>query len=316
MRKFIIKLILVISPFIIIALTMEYILRQIPNDYMYKSDYLDEHSNEVEVLILGGSHSYYGINPDYLTAKAFNAGYVSQPLNIDLMILEKYQDNFENLKTIIIPVSYPSLWTKLDKSAESWRIKNYVMYYKLKYVFSLQSHTEIVGNNFNTNVRRLKNHYIGGRSYITCNKSGWGADYNSKFALDLDKTGKEAASRHSTENFSMPKSERESNYKDNISILNNITNWALERNVEVILITTPGYKIYRENLNEVQLAAIMEISAQLSEKYSNCRYINLLNESSFGAEDYYDADHLNEKGAEKLSLLINDILQNEKGLDY
>ena len=119
MRKFIIKLILVISPFIIIALPMEYFLRQVPNDYIYKSNYLDEHSNEIEVLILGGSHSYFGINPDYFTAKTFNAGNVSQPLNIDFKLLEKYQNNFKSLKIIIIPMSYRSEERRVGKECRS-----------------------------------------------------------------------------------------------------------------------------------------------------------------------------------------------------
>ena len=163
MKKFIIKLILVITPFIIIAISMEYFLRQIPNDYMYKRNYLSEYSNEIETLIIGGSHSFYGINPDYFTTKTFNAGYVSQPLNFDFKILEKYQNDFKNLKTIIIPMSYPSLWTKLDGAVESWRIKNYVIYHKINYNFSLQNYTEIFGNKFNISIQKLVSYYINNR---------------------------------------------------------------------------------------------------------------------------------------------------------
>ena len=307
MRKFIIKLILVISPFIIIALPMEYFLRQVPNDYIYKSNYLDEHSNEIEVLILGGSHSYFGINPDYFTAKAFNAGNVSQPLNIDFKLLEKYQNNFKNLKAIIIPMSYPSLWSQLDGDVESWRIKNHVIYQKIDYKFSLQNYTEIFGNKLNINVRKLKSYYINGKNFATCNKLGWGTGNNSINAQDLDKTGREAALRHSLEN-PISKSDIDI-FNESISILNNIISWGAEHNVNVILLTSPTYKTYSENLNVWQLEKTIEVSTQLAKKYSNCKYFNLLNDTSFMAEDYYDADHLNEKGAEKFSILVNNIVQ-------
>ena len=312
MRKFIIKLLLVIVPLVIIALPLEYVLRQIPNDYMYKNEYLDNYSDDIEVLILGGSHSYYGINPDYFTAKTFNAGNVSQPLNIDLKILEKYQNNFKNLKTIIIPMSYPSLWAKLDGSPESWRIKNYVIYQKIDYKFSLQNYMEIFGNKFNVNIRRLRAYHIRGEDLVTSNKLGWGADNTSSKAKDLDKTGKEAALRHLIKN---PTSKSVTNiFDENISILNSIISWGAENNVNIILLTTPVYKTYVENTNARQLEKTIEISNQLAEKYNNCIYFNFLNDTSFVAGDYYDADHLNEKGAEKFSILVNNIVQSNSGV--
>ena len=71
MRKFITKTIYISLPIIVIAIIMEILLRNIPNDYLFKKKYLDEYSSEIETLILGSSHSLYGFNPEYFTSKTF-----------------------------------------------------------------------------------------------------------------------------------------------------------------------------------------------------------------------------------------------------
>ena len=82
-------------PLIIIGCLMEGLLRQIPNVYRFKRNYLDENSNKIEVLFLGNSHSYFGLNPDCIAKRSFNAGHVSQTLDYDLEIIRKYEDRWE-----------------------------------------------------------------------------------------------------------------------------------------------------------------------------------------------------------------------------
>ena len=309
MRKFLVKLILVISPFFLAGVSMEYFLRQIPNDFMSKKNYLDKHSNEVETLILGGSHTYYGLNPNYFSTKTYNAANVAQPLDFDFKLFEKYQNNFNSLKTIIISISYPTLWGQLDGGFESWRIKNYVIYYNIKHDFTLQNYTEIFGNSFDINVKRLTAHYINKRDYVTCDENGWGANNNSINSLDLDITGKNAASKQSKKH--LPASKLENDLNENISFLDSIINWGLEHDVEIIFLLAPSHKTYIENLDEWQLNKVMEVSNHFDEKYDNCRFINFLEHPSFVDEDYFDGDHLNEIGAKKLSLLMDEEIRTK-----
>lgn len=39
--------------------------------------------------------------------------------------------------------------------------------------------------------------------------------------------------------------------------------------------------------------------------HDNYYYVNLFKDTTFRASEFYDADHLNELGAKKLSLLLN-----------
>jgi len=86
MKKFITKTIFLLIPIIICAICMELLLRQLPNDYKYKKEYLDAHANKIETLILGSSHSFFDLDPTYFSNITFNAGEVSQTLNYDFEI--------------------------------------------------------------------------------------------------------------------------------------------------------------------------------------------------------------------------------------
>ena len=77
---------------IVILVSLELLFRGIPNEYTFKKDYLDLHSNEIETLILGNSHNYYGLNPAYFNDyNTFNAAFTVQRTYFDLEILKKYK---------------------------------------------------------------------------------------------------------------------------------------------------------------------------------------------------------------------------------
>src|SRR5271157_1481724 len=105
MSKFISGVLMFLAPLFLLGVSMEILLRNIPNDYTYKKGYLDERSDNIEVLFLGSSHAFFDINPVYIKSNSFNASYVSQPLDYDYEILKKYDGHWSRLRTIVIPIS-------------------------------------------------------------------------------------------------------------------------------------------------------------------------------------------------------------------
>ena len=89
MKRFIIKSLLLLLPLAVVLVGVEYFLRLIPNDYSYKSQWLDSNSNKVKIWCLGSSHVYFGINPNYFSKESFNSGHVSQGIKFDHYILKK-----------------------------------------------------------------------------------------------------------------------------------------------------------------------------------------------------------------------------------
>ena len=124
MKKFLFHVSKIIIPIVLFFLVLEIAIRNIPNDYQLKKEYLDKNAEEINTLILGSSHTFYGVNPEYFSKKTFNAAYVSQSLDLDFEILNAYNSKLKKLKTVIIPISYFSLFETLETDIEKWRIKN------------------------------------------------------------------------------------------------------------------------------------------------------------------------------------------------
>lgn len=310
MKRFVIKTIYISLPILLVGILMEILLRNTPNDYLFKKQYLDNHSSEIETLILGSSHSFYGFNPEYFSSNTFNASHISQSLNYDFEILKKYQDKFQNLKTIVLPISYFTLFGKLEAGSESWRVKNYVIYYGMNSSKSLIDYSEVLSNRINVNFKRMVSYYLLSNSTISCSNLGWGTNYNSKNAKDLIESGKTAAKRHTRDDINSYKYQEI--FNDNKLILNSIIQWCKKNNINVLLLTPPAFETYRQNLNSEQLNTTINTTSEICSKYDNCIYENLLSDTNFVALDFFDADHLSEIGAKKLSELINEKISKWK----
>lgn len=302
MKKFITKTVFISLPILLSLLFMEILLRNIPNDYEFKKEYLNKNSPEIETLILGSSHSFYGLNPVYFKKKAFNASHISQSLNYDFEIIKKYDSDFKQLKTIVLPISYFTLFTKLEEGPETWRIHNYILYSGLETYNSYTDYSEVLSNKMNVNFKKLNSYYIKSNPIISCSKLGWGTNYKSENQLDLINSGKTAAIRHSHD---ITDIKVKNILSDNKLTLSSIIAWCKKRSVRLVLFTPPAYKSYRQNLNKMQLNLTIEIAERIDLNNDNCIYLNLLNDSNFVYKDFYDADHLSELGAEKLSKLID-----------
>ena len=73
----------------------EYILRSVPNDHIYKHQFMITNQKNIKILSFGSSHGYYGIQPKFFSKAAFNMAFVSQSLKYDKFLYEKYATNCE-----------------------------------------------------------------------------------------------------------------------------------------------------------------------------------------------------------------------------
>jgi len=302
MKNFIKKAILFLLPLIMLILLMEPLLRNIPNDYKYKKEYLIKNSHNIVKLFLGDSHTYYGINPSFISGSAFNASHISQSIDLDYEIIKKYKNNWDELKYIIIPINYSTLFSRLSNGIEYWRVKNYNLYYDMQLSNSLSDNSELLSVSFKSNLKRIISYYFLNKTSITCSKLGFGNNYVK--SNDLVKTGKKAALRHTEKDLSK--------LNESLEILKKIIDFSSKNNIEIIFYTSPTYNTYVSNLDETQLNLTINTMTGLAEKNSNCSYFNLLNDSHFYSSDFRDADHLNPKGAKKLSLLVDQLISNTK----
>lgn len=298
MEQFISRVTLFLLPIIVGVVVLEIAIRQIPNDYSFKRNFLDAKAKDVEVLFLGSSHTYYGINPKYIEANAFNAAHISQSIDYDYAILEKYRDNWAQLKHIAIPIDYLTFSYKVENGIEPWRVKNYNIYYDLDYKWYKLENYEMLNMKLPTNFKRFFSHYIKGAPSITCSAYGFGIEKGAQ--LDLEKTGEAAAKRHTATD--------STNIASNIQTIKDIVAFGKEKNVKILFYTSPAYHTYVSNLDEEQLDMTFKTIGNIVAQAPHCQYHNFLENDIFLAEDYSDADHLNAKGAKKLSMILNEIM--------
>ena len=301
MKKFVLYILLFAIPIMVLAIFVEINLRNIPNNYSYKSNYLDRNSKDIQILFLGSSHAYYDINPQYISGKSFNAAYTSQSLDYDFEILSKYSAKLDNLHFIVLPVDYFSLFGRLADGIEAWRVKNYNIYYGIHNSIKIENNTEVFSNRLNDNYTRLYKYKHENISDFNCTTLGFGTDYHSDNSQNLVETGKTAALRHRAKNDQW--------FVKNVDVLNKIIAFAKERNIKIILYTSPAYKTYLENLDQHQLNKTYIEIQKIINSNPNVKYYNLLNDKSFEKADFFDGDHLNEIGAKKMTLKMDSLIK-------
>mgnify|MGYP001547327299 CR=1 FL=1 len=131
MKKALLKFGLFLLPILIVALLLEVVLRGLPHDFKYKKEQLEQKSDEIETLVLGGSHTFYGVNPDQFDSETFNLSYVSQSLYFDYLLLDKYIDSLPRLKDVVMMIAHASMTYMFGDGEESWRKFNYYRHYDI-----------------------------------------------------------------------------------------------------------------------------------------------------------------------------------------
>ncbi len=290
-------------PLIAFLAGAEYTLRQIPNDYNYKAAWLDEHAQDVECIVLGSSHAYFGVQPKYFTCNTFNAAHVSQSLNFDNHILGKYESNMDALKYVILPISYFTLASSLEQGGEAWRVTKYVLYYDSP-IDKKYNHYELKPLNLST-LKRLGRFIIKGENTISIDSLGWGVGYSfDKKTEDWKGSGAVAAKRHTK------KSIDQERVQSNIAHIDNIIEIANRHNAKVVLLNTPTHEVYREHLNAEQWQLMNNVCDSIALAHENVYRLNYFSDSTFVDDDFFDADHLNEYGAKRLSIMLSNALDS------
>ena len=301
MRRFLYRFIFYyIIPWTVSFFIQEISLRSVPNDYSYKNQWLTEHANEVEILSFGSSHGYFGIKPSDFSKRAFNAAHVSQSLNFDVFIFDKFIDSMNELECLILPIDYSSLRSHgMENGQESWRVKNYTIYYDCPFFknepqFALECYPIHIANT----IEALFNN----PNYIYCDSLGFGTLYkfSKRDSLWMD-SGNTAMKRH-TSSFSYEY------YLKNTQYVKHIIDVCYEKGIRVILLTTPTYHTYYDVLNSEQLTEMTRFCNEMAAEHDNTIYLNWLKNNEFDEHDFYDADHLNEFGAEKLTKMLDSII--------
>lgn len=306
MKKFILKVAILIAPFILVFLLLESNLGKITNSYNYKKANLEKIIQKIEVINLGSSHEYMGIDPDYYDYKGFNLANVSQSIYYDYSILNKFINKGKEIKVVLIPISYFSLGFKMIDSDEYWREFFYKKFYNIPVennskVFDLKNYSLFALYGKDESYSYIRKRF---KVNLAENVKENGSFIERKYSIDdfmkniNDISGKERVKGHN-------KVFDYKNVSQNKYYLGEIIKACKSKNIVPIILTTPVYKTYSENMKPDIWSISQKVIKNIQKDYG-VMYFNYLNDKRFTKEDFRDNDHLNPKGAEKFSKIINE----------
>ncbi|NQX84806.1 MAG: hypothetical protein HRT67_02600 [Flavobacteriaceae bacterium] len=261
-----------------------------------KYNLLTKHSNSAEVLVLGNSHTFFGIQPKYLSEKAINISNKSRKLETDYFILKHHIKKLKALKRVMIPISYYTLFTN-DISEQEKRL--YYNFYKLKeYDQQLLKNSLLINAPF----RELIDDLIFNRFEKIEHSLGWRANsgtYHFNEKEILERVGDVNGRVNNSVEIAY-----------NLKILKKIIDLCENMEVDLVLILPPYHPdFYRYSKGRYE----RKIEDALSTL--DLKETIIINSKTLGikSEEYFEnIDHLNSNGAKVLTRKIDSILMNFK----
>lgn len=297
MKKFLLRTLYISIPLLIGWMLIEAMYRFVPNNYTAKFDGLKTHKN-AEIFILGSSHSFYGIYPELMSREAYNASNISQGLICDKLIFEKYIAGKTKAKAIVLNADYTTFYEGRDNSEFLWRRYFYKHFLHLDIPdirpLDPKSYSLALVPRFNLTLENIQL-FTNTGTLRQCNNYGNGKNQGVDATQNNAEVGKIIVKKHS---------ESTTLSEENVSYLNDIIGLAKKYNIKVLIVTMPTTSYYSESTSADRLKTIQGICRQIT-KHSNVSYLNLFKDSRFTNNDFYDSDHLNDKGAKKCTAIVN-----------
>ena len=286
------------------------------------SDYTNKFSNipdTLDVCNFGSSHGLFGFNYEDVQYKGyacFNFGLVSQYISYDYRLIQHYGNHIGEGTIVFIPVSYFSLFGKIEEDHDDFESKNKRYYsilspqliknYDIKTNIYV-NYLPVLGVDTSTLIKTL----IGKGPVAEDNDSKW-----IRVASDIDvlEDAKIACRRH-MEKFMLDDNGNRILNQHEIAALYELIKYCKDKGAEPILVTTPYLSEYTEEIKNYAPDFYDEF-------YS---VINLVTESS--GVDFYDyafderfsnsynlffnSDHLNKEGARLFTNILMDETVNQ-----
>ncbi len=299
MKRFFVRGFLFALPVALALMYTEARLRAIPNSYNTKRVYLERQLDSIEVLALGSSQTYDGINPSFFTERGFNLGVIGQPLFYDIRLARKYMDRMPRLKCVIVALSYFSFGYNLEDTGEAWRDYYYyhfwgikaddIKWYDSRVVSFIALYTP-------KTVLRFAAHGFAVNEAMTMQPNGWNRTDTTGHGVITDSLGHERVKIHDILN---KRSRIDGNFRDLEAFLAELRS----KGIVTVIVTPPVYSTYSKFTDPAAIALSRRLIDSLCAS-EGCTYFDFSTDKRFVISDFQDNDHLNMTGASKFSRIL------------
>ncbi|MEQ3665249.1 MULTISPECIES: hypothetical protein [unclassified Olleya] len=304
MNSFFKNALLFTIPLLLVFIAIECFYRYVPNNYSYKNKQIQTQYGNIETLVFGDSHAFYGIDPKGFDRPTFNISNVSQSIYFDKLLFEKHVDSFPKLKNIILTVAYTTLSEVDDKLDLKWRkyfYKNHMgLTIPLISKYDLKQHSLALVHKLSKTIKYVRDYFKNG-TLVTSDTHGFiTTNLVENSTKDLDGFAKRVTINHEDGLL---------DFTQNTKRIQEIIKQCQSRDINVYLVSLPVNYRYVNLVNSKKVAKIYDTADALALGNSNTTYINLFEDNRFDDSDFFDANHLNVKGAKKCTVILNQIIQ-------
>jgi hypothetical protein len=309
MKKYSIKLLFFLLPVFILFIGAELYIRNSPNAFITKSEYLKQNKDKIETLFLGESYTQNGINPKYIKGNSCNLAYGSQDIQIDSALFFSNVKKMKSLKKVVFDLSYPRM--DIENEKDYFRFPWYYIFYGVeindlnfvnKYSVYLSS-----PNFFNA---IIVNELKGNSKPLVINKYGFvEKNYTNEFVLsNYDSLKITSSAKERLKNRHKEISNKI--FERNENRIESIIKYCKSNNIEFYLVTPPYYYTFRENEIPEKREKVRNYINYLTKNYA-VEYYDFESNDKFYLNDFSNDDHLNANGAEKYSKLLDAKINNQ-----
>lgn len=280
---------------------LELLLRTFPNTYDIKQNLIAKNSSEIEVLFLGTSHVFSGIRPERMDFESVNLANNSQSLHYDMQILKRQLNSLSNLKAVVFEINFFSFKYNMDFGPENWRN---VFYYQS---FGIKPQTEQLCCLDLSRLYQLKrNEMIMLLQSQKQNKRCFEELGFGRVEDDGNAPSQESAQKKFN-SFS-----QDYINSDDAQVVQDFSELIMQlkrANVDVYILRFPASSYLTSYIKESSY--LNRIDSVLNPMFHNlgAKELDYFDEHRFNDDLFYDSDHLNMKGTNVLTGLVNEAIK-------
>lgn len=306
MKRFLKRVIFFLLPLLMIAVLIESFILTYPSTFNKKADFINK-NKDIEVLILGSSHNEQAINPQYLSLKTASLANGGQDLRLDEALFFRYVEELSQLKAVIVEVDYHTL--EFSQPRDYFKLPWYYRYHNIElgeiepinklliYTSSPQFFNKLVKQNITSKGHKIKlNDW--GFTIDGVRDEFKGLNYNEDTIVKLAR--KRTIKRHNKISIAY--------LNESKKRINRIINYCNNNDIQVILLSSPMYHTYLTIKRIEKENHRVEYIDSLLNVHKGLIYLGYENDPRFLVTDFRNEDHLNSKGAEKFSKIMDSIL--------
>lgn len=307
------------------------IYENIIQEYLYNYDYYYLRNainacmeQKIDTLITGSSYGLFGIYEPYLKGQ-INMSLQSQDLFYSFEQIESVCSRNENIKNIVLCIGYWHFFWDLSKTRDMGELsrisQTYIPVFQEEYGMECIHNAHILPKKFSVlytsdifDFEKILKHY----SESEFLSGYWNEKFKNRMDLatrnwkdsmkrwiDLSEEEKVEAANIRTR-FHNKLSRRQYTVQENERLFCKLVDYTAKRNIRLLIVVPPVTSFYRDRLNAEIQNKFYEILDKIE---SEIHLLDLTNADVFEDKDFIDTDHLNDIGAQKMTTLVLEVLE-------